>query len=87
MIIGGGVAGYVAAIKAGQEGMKVYKLRCLDVPNSIYTFTYTGVGSMYRKAWSPRWNVSQCRLYTVKVTTQQLAPVPPDSSRYREARY
>ena len=23
MIIGGGVAGYVAAIKAGQEGMKV----------------------------------------------------------------
>jgi len=24
VIIGGGVAGYVAAIKAGQEGMKVY---------------------------------------------------------------
>lgn len=24
VIIGGGVAGYVAAIKAGQEGLKVY---------------------------------------------------------------
>jgi pyruvate/2-oxoglutarate dehydrogenase complex dihydrolipoamide dehydrogenase (E3) component len=24
VIIGGGVAGYVAAIKAGQEGMKVF---------------------------------------------------------------
>jgi dihydrolipoamide dehydrogenase len=27
VLIGGGVAGYVAAIKAGQEGMKVWKLR------------------------------------------------------------
>jgi heterodisulfide reductase subunit A-like polyferredoxin len=26
VLIGGGVAGYVAAIKAGQEGMKVRKL-------------------------------------------------------------
>lgn len=26
VIIGGGVAGYVAAIKAGQEGLKVYKI-------------------------------------------------------------
>jgi succinate dehydrogenase/fumarate reductase flavoprotein subunit len=26
LIIGGGVAGYVAAIKAGQEGMKVRNL-------------------------------------------------------------
>lgn len=29
MIIGGGVAGYVAAIKAGQEGLKVHELRDL----------------------------------------------------------
>lgn len=27
IIIGGGVAGYVAAIKAGQEGLKVWKHR------------------------------------------------------------
>jgi alkyl hydroperoxide reductase subunit AhpF len=31
VIIGGGVAGYVAAIKAGQEGMKVC-LRLLTLP-------------------------------------------------------
>jgi ribulose 1,5-bisphosphate synthetase/thiazole synthase len=30
VLIGGGVAGYVAAIKAGQEGMKVRELSWLD---------------------------------------------------------
>ena len=30
MIIGGGVAGYVAAIKAGQEGLKVHELMFLQ---------------------------------------------------------
>ena len=29
VIIGGGVAGYVAAIKAGQEGMKVNRDTCV----------------------------------------------------------
>ena len=30
VIIGGGVAGYVAAIKAGQEGLKVGHCSCSD---------------------------------------------------------
>jgi protein-L-isoaspartate O-methyltransferase len=30
VIIGGGVAGYVAAIKAGQEGLKVRKIRPIN---------------------------------------------------------
>lgn len=87
MIIGGGVAGYVAAIKAGQEGMKVHIFPSLNIPHSMYTFTYTRVGSMHRKAWSPGWNVSQCWLYTVKIIAQQLAPIPSDPSRYKEARH
>jgi thioredoxin reductase len=32
VLIGGGVAGYVAAIKAGQEGMKVGNLFLLRSP-------------------------------------------------------
>ena len=32
MIIGGGVAGYVAAIKAGQEGLKVTFSMAPDAP-------------------------------------------------------
>jgi thioredoxin reductase len=33
VIIGGGVAGYVAAIKAGQAGLKVRKQFCQDTKN------------------------------------------------------
>lgn len=33
VIIGGGVAGYVAAIKAGQEGMKVSRLPSFSTPD------------------------------------------------------
>ena len=33
MIIGGGVAGYVSAIKAGQEGLKVLELCVLVFAN------------------------------------------------------
>lgn len=37
VIIGGGVAGYVAAIKAGQEGLKVSRQAC----NSSLCYLYT----------------------------------------------
>lgn len=58
MIIGGGVAGYVAAIKAGQEGMKVHQFYCLDILHSTRTLIYISIGSMYRKARSSWWNMS-----------------------------
>jgi pyruvate/2-oxoglutarate dehydrogenase complex dihydrolipoamide dehydrogenase (E3) component len=35
VIIGGGVAGYVAAIKAGQEGLKVRKIRPIRSATTI----------------------------------------------------
>lgn len=34
VIIGGGVAGYVAAIKAGQEGLKVRNCNPLRMPKA-----------------------------------------------------
>jgi thioredoxin reductase len=46
LIIGGGVAGYVAAIKAGQEGMKVLatasevrELMLMDLEGDVYRKT------------------------------------------------
>lgn len=39
MIIGGGVAGYVAAIKAGQEGMKVLPRCTAKYHNTITNST------------------------------------------------
>ncbi len=44
VIIGGGVAGYVAAIKAGQEGMKV----CFaDIWSTVGIYLTYGIGYMY----------------------------------------
>lgn len=44
MIIGGGVAGYVAAIKAGQDGMKVCSTDLHHMPAQILTII---TGYMY----------------------------------------
>lgn len=62
VIIGGGVAGYVAAIKAGQEGLKVrhwnisessisagYKLAGIGFAN-VFSDSRR-VDRMYREAW------------------------------------
>ena len=66
VIIGGGVAGYVAAIKAGQEGMKV---ACPFILLS-YTVTYDRLGGMHRKAGSTRWNLSKRWLHTLEIPPQ-----------------
>lgn len=38
VIIGGGVAGYVAAIKAGQEGLKVSSTTATGPPGCAFSF-------------------------------------------------
>ncbi len=84
VIIGGGVAGYVAAIKAGQEGLKVHirlvRTRMMDL-------TRLSSGSMYREAWRPWRNLLERRLYPIKIAPQQLVHVPPDPARHQKARH
>lgn len=94
VIIGGGVAGYVAAIKAGQEGMKVrdeqHNLRrareYLQTMADQHCY-YSSTGHMYREARHPRRDVSQRRLHPLKIAAQQLAPVPPDPARHEASRH
>jgi thioredoxin reductase len=57
VLIGGGVAGYVAAIKAGQEGMKVGKL-VFDDSLSTPILTAMSIGSLHRETRLARWNMS-----------------------------
>ena len=83
VIIGGGVAGYVAAIKAGQAGLKVSQI--INKPTGSNLTGY--LGRMYRKAWLARRYLSQRRLHSLKVASKQLAPLPPDPPRHQGPRY
>ena len=76
VIIGGGVAGYVSAIKAGQEGMKV----ALCGQGAEPEFLTVAIGSLHREARCFRRNLPERWLHTFKITPQQLAHVSPDPS-------
>lgn len=81
LFIGGGVAGYVGAIKAGQEGLKV----CPNIlaEDDLLTFA----DSMYREARRTRWYMPERRLHSLQIPSQQLPPVPSDITRHQEARH
>ena len=67
IIIGGGVAGYVGAIKAGQEGMKVDSASFLfDLKNRLTWYP----GSLYREARRAWRNLPKRRLHPLKVPAQ-----------------
>jgi len=53
IVIGGGVAGYVAAIKAAQLGLKV-----LDTWKLLECYLTARTGYLYREAWHIRRNMS-----------------------------
>lgn len=77
------MGGYVAAIKAGQEGLKVrsscstfhssgkiepFRLRVQSL--NISANCLSGMkGCMYRKAWSAGRNVFKCWLYPIEIST------------------
>lgn len=84
VIIGGGVAGYVAAIKAGQEGLKVCNLPPSSNDKSMSNYQ---LGDMYREAWRTGRNLPQRRLYPFESSPQQLAFIPPDPSRLETQRH
>ncbi len=74
------MGGYVAAIKAGQEGMKVHPSEGSEI-FPIFTDTVHDMkGCMYRKARSTGRNLSERRLYTFKVSAEQFAFIPSNSS-------
>ena len=81
VIIGGGVAGYVGAIKAGQEGLKV-----LERPLRGLQHIELALGCLYRKADHARWYMPKCRLHPFQVVAEQLATIPHDHARFEEAR-
>ena len=91
VIIGGGVAGYVAAIKAGQEGLKVfvfllYYLKTMSMHVHL-TACYETIDRLYRKERRLGRYMSQCRMYPIKITSKQFPPLPPSSPRYQKARH
>ena len=63
VIIGGGVAGYVAAIKAGQEGLSVSITLSLELDTRADNTT----GSMHRQTRRPRRNMLKRRLHPLQV--------------------
>jgi hypothetical protein len=74
------VGGYVAAIKAGQEGMKVHPSERSEI-FPILTDTVPDMkGRMYRKARSTGGDLSERRLYTFKVSAEQFAFISSNSS-------
>lgn len=82
VIIGGGVAGYVAAIKAGQEGLKVRDPLCLGTDRKedhrpVLTIATT-VDRLYREARHSRWHLPQCRMHSFEIVVEQLASLPSD---------
>lgn len=55
------MAGYVAAIKAGQEGMKVRICYSAVVGN----LANDKLGDMRRETWHIRWNMFECGLHSL----------------------
>ena len=87
VFIGGGVAGYVGAIKAGQEGLKVRdRRRTMGCFFTIEVLIFVALDSMYREARLIRRNVSQCRMHTLEIPPQQLTSVPSNTTRHKETR-
>lgn len=64
MIVGGGVAGYVAAIKAGQEGLKVGDHEQASMNNPL---TALPSGRLYREARHAWRNMSQCWMHPIEI--------------------
>ena len=84
VVIGGGVAGYVAAIKAAQLGLKVSRYISKQV---LWIWLIASIGYLYRKAWHPWRNMFECWLYSIESSPQQLPPLPLSSPWYRRTWY
>ena len=75
----GGPGGYVAAIKAAQEGLKVSGT--LACGSSEYGVNEC-VDCLYRKEGRPWRHLLERGMYPIKISTKQLPYLPPGQDRY-----